>query len=166
MEVNTQARGSRKTTTLPGSASISHSYTWTVRPTESAGKSHSLPCLFSLFGGIHAAAWKYSFPTQFEMWMWRGSALILVVAAGYFMIVYTLTHQQDFEDTIAWKYLTSRSGPWHRIFDPWVRYIVLMAWYVAARLFILVEIFISLRSAPAGIYKDLDWSRYVGHFGS
>jgi hypothetical protein len=121
---------------------------------------------FFLFGGIHAAAWKYSFPTRFEMWMWRGSALILIGAAGYFMIEYTLTHQQDFEDAIARRYLTSRSGPWYRIIHPWFPYIVLVAWYVAARLFILVEIFISLRSAPVGIYKDLDWSRYVGHFGS
>lgn len=51
---------------------------------------------FLLFGGTHAAAWKYSFPTRFEMRMWRCSALILVVVAGYFMIKYTLTHQQDF----------------------------------------------------------------------
>jgi hypothetical protein len=120
---------------------------------------------FFLFGGIHAAAWKYSFPTRFEMWMWRGSALILV-AAGFFMTMNTLNRRRDFEDTIARRYGILRSGPWYRIINQWFLYIVLVAWYVAARLFILVEIFISLRSAPAGIYKDLDWSRYVGHFGS
>jgi hypothetical protein len=120
---------------------------------------------FLVFGGIHAAAWKYSFPTRFEMRMWRYSVLTLVVVAGYFMIKYTLPRQQDFEDAIVRRYLNSRNGLWYRIIRLWSPYIVAVASYVAARLFILVEIFISLRSAPAGIYKDLDWSRYVGHFG-
>ena len=38
--------------------------------------------------------------------------------------------------------------------------------YGAARLFIMVEPFISLRYAPAGIYEKVTWPSYWPHIGA
>lgn len=36
--------------------------------------------------------------------------------------------------------------------------------YVSARIFIIVESFISLRHVPVGVYTDVGWSKYIPHF--
>jgi hypothetical protein len=32
--------------------------------------------------------------------------------------------------------------------------------YVLARLYLLVEVFIAFRSMPTGVYQSVDWSKY------
>lgn len=35
--------------------------------------------------------------------------------------------------------------------------------YFAGRFFVLIEAFASLRSAPVGLYSNVDWTAYVPH---
>ncbi|KAL8720174.1 MAG: hypothetical protein Q9181_007952 [Wetmoreana brouardii] len=42
--------------------------------------------------------------------------------------------------------------------------VLIMASYVFARVFIIVESFISLRHVPVGVYSDVGWSKYIPHF--
>ncbi|KAL8871471.1 MAG: hypothetical protein Q9174_002700 [Haloplaca sp. 1 TL-2023] len=54
-------------------------------------------------------------------------------------------------------------------FHPGVLTIQLFAWplalvYIAARLYIVVEAFVSLRRVPLGVYTTVDWATYLPHF--
>ncbi|KAI4200982.1 MAG: hypothetical protein LQ350_003551 [Teloschistes chrysophthalmus] len=42
--------------------------------------------------------------------------------------------------------------------------IIIAAFYIFSRVFIIVESFISLRHVPVGVYKDVGWSKYIPHF--
>jgi hypothetical protein len=45
-----------------------------------------ITCLFGVsFGGLHLASWDIVFPTIFEQWTWRVSAIISMVAMLVFM---------------------------------------------------------------------------------
>ena len=45
-----------------------------------------------------------------------------------------------------------------------VGYCTLIAIYVVARLYVIVEVFLSLRSVPVGVFYIPNWSRYIPHF--
>ena len=45
-----------------------------------------------------------------------------------------------------------------------VGYCTLIAIYVVARLYVIVEGFLSLRSVPVGVFYIPNWSRYIPHF--
>ncbi|KAI4102608.1 MAG: hypothetical protein L6R37_004321 [Teloschistes peruensis] len=42
--------------------------------------------------------------------------------------------------------------------------VIITAFYVFSRVFIIVESFISLRHVPVGVYNDVGWSKYIPHF--
>ena len=115
--------------------------------------------LFTVFFGIHCAAWRYSFPSISEARLWRVSAVTLGASS---LLMGTLTYGLHCVNDVGVK--SSRKLCLR------VLVIVLMttsiAAHVLARIFILVEVIISLRSAPAGIYQQVNWSAYIGHIGS
>ena len=105
---------------------------------------------FMVFSGIHCAAWQYNFPSLLETRLWQVSA----VASGLLPLSLVIHGQGLYP-------LPDALPPWaHR----WLA-LVTMAFYILARLFLLVEVFIAFRSAPAGIYNQLQWPSYFGHIG-
>lgn len=110
---------------------------------------------------VHLAAWRYEFPTAIETWMWRVSGIYLFVGA-LFVALYVLvvmfyiqqTKRDTDEDPPMWESVLFGIPPF-----------VVGSIYLAARLFIFVEIFLSLRWAPAGIYASVQWASYWGHIG-
>ncbi|KIY03288.1 uncharacterized protein Z520_01755 [Fonsecaea multimorphosa CBS 102226] len=100
--------------------------------------------LWLLAGGIgawHLSAWNYSFPTSAESTLWRVSSIVATIGPTILLFLVITDN---------------------RVLD-WVLSL-LIAVYVAARLFLLVETIISLRSAPAGIYQRVRWSDAIPHF--
>ena len=138
--------------------------------------------LASLYGGIHLTLWNYNFPTPKESFLWRvsaaalGSAPILVALLalllfkfeGYNKYSSSLTHR------LRKRFPGLSSDVWvswaKRILQGGVNLTIILALvlpailYIFARIFIVVESFISLRHVPIGVYEGgLGWSKYIPH---
>ncbi|KAI9859379.1 MAG: hypothetical protein M1813_006716 [Trichoglossum hirsutum] len=131
-----------------------------------------------LYGGIHAAAWRFQFPTPIEGTLWKASclatiggsipAILAVMALGDSM----KRGRSEFW-TIFWSEWCHKYG---QVIDS-VRlnvlagsrlmalFVLVLPVIVAARLYIVFEAFLSLRHVPLGAYAtgDSDWSQYIPH---
>lgn len=102
--------------------------------------------LSSIFASIHCAAWNYAFPSQTEALLWRISC-VWIATIPIFNIALAFVH-----------------GSYRKNKD--MTHLICAAMYVLARLVLIVELFTSLRSAPRGIYKQPNWTPYLGHDGA
>ncbi|KAH7094830.1 hypothetical protein FB567DRAFT_586182 [Paraphoma chrysanthemicola] len=93
-----------------------------------------------IFGGIHVVAWQFHFPTYAEQLTWR----ICSIASTIIPILLVLYSLFSEEDIVA------------RVF---------VGLYVVIRLYMFVEMFVSLRSVPASVYKTPEWSNYFPTLG-
>lgn len=136
-------------------------------------------CVF-LYGGVHAVAWNDYFPSEMERHLWHISS-IYVTASGLLWLALKATR-----NGLSWiresyfKGQSDRIGPLPPS-RPWIGYFVtplgaiavmipvyLIAAascvYVAARLYLVLEAFISLRDVPPDVYSTPEWTRYLIHF--
>lgn len=97
----------------------------------------------AIFGAVHVSSWNITLPSQFELWMWRASALFCLIGPLVFILVSGLMDRLVFSDMII---------------------IFLVIGYIIIRLFMIVEIFISLRALPASAYESVNWSTFIPHF--
>lgn len=118
----------------------------------------SLICFCSLLAGIHISAWNYHYPSQTEAWIWRASCLLIGLLPSCLIHAQYVEHwvKNSSRGTMVW---------WHQKISS-VSLYTLYAMYPVARIFLIIEIFISLRRAPAEIYQQPDWSTYLGHIGA
>ena len=96
----------------------------------------------SVFNSIHIAAWKAAFPSQVERTMWRACSVgawvsLLAFYAALFM----------------------KNGTLRLI----VAIRILAPLYTTARLYLVVEALIELRSLPAKVYSDVPWRQFLPH---
>jgi hypothetical protein len=110
-------------------------------------------------GGVHFAAWKFSFPTAAERWMWQIASIstavlpfIPTVVAGIVMYTYA-TFVGDFDDD---RY--GRFKRWNKVLA-WI----LLSMYFTARLYLLIEAFVGLRQVPTGVYEQVQWASFIPH---
>jgi hypothetical protein len=100
-----------------------------------------------------ASVWNSHFPTPLEKWMWRFSCLMLLLPT----LVTTA------------KWITQMCGPKSNFYLyvnralQVVMHPVIVA-YFCARVFVVVESFISIRSLPVGSYETVQLSEYWPHF--
>lgn len=121
--------------------------------------------LFSgLYGGSHLAAWTFHFPTSTEMWIWRicgiGMCTTPILVGLYWLLGYyyrkgTLDGGENYK-------LPSLicNHPW-AILQSMFFFGQL---YGFARMYILVECLVSLRSPANGTYETVAWTHFVPHF--
>jgi hypothetical protein len=98
------------------------------------------------YGGVHAAAWNAHFPTIVEQNLWRAAACSVFL--GSFWLAFMTYFQCDLEST--------------RIA---VSTFLVSVLYFVARLFLITEAFISVRSLPIGAYNTVSWSNFLPHIG-
>ncbi|KAF7302306.1 hypothetical protein MIND_00798200 [Mycena indigotica] len=96
-----------------------------------------------LFGAIHCIAWRATFPSPAEMWLWRGAALVLTVLPPLFLGATFLL--SAFRVDVAGQVLG------------------FVCVYSIARGILLVIPFVTLRSLPPAAFGDVDWSVYIPH---
>lgn len=112
----------------------------------------------SILGGIHITAWNYQYPSQLEAWLWRASCLLLGSLPWYLIYAQYVEHWvKNVRRTTA--------ARWHQKINTICLYILYVS-YPIARIFLIVEVLISLRAAPSGIYQQPDWTTYLGHIGA
>ena len=131
--------------------------------------------LGSLYGGIHLALWNYDFPTHVECLMWRISAATLASAPVILVLLALLAVTEDVLTKWCRKIFLGNGGlTLSKRFKAVVDFAMEMIFastsvlpvplYIFARIFIVVESFISLRHVPIGVYEGgLGWSKYIPH---
>jgi hypothetical protein len=114
------------------------------------------------YGAVHTAAWHDFFPSAFEQWMWRASALYIMWSGLVWLSINVLAQVFPAVDRYWVKALNGHLHWWH--------YVVLLGLcticgtcYIAARLYLVVEAFVSLRQLPASAYLTPDWSLLIPH---
>jgi len=108
-----------------------------------------LAILSALYGGVHALAWNAHFPSHIEQILWRCSAII--IAGGGFGV---------------WLLLVTSDMETNPIFFIFYLLLVLSPLaYVFARIFLVTEAFISVRSLPVGAYNTVSWAQDFPHVG-
>lgn len=125
--------------------------------------------LASLYGGIHLALWNYDFPTPVESLLWRISAATLTSAPVLLVFLFITLELLSpwFVETFPRVFGIGCEDSWElhiavRMLLIGVPTAALL--YTSARIFIVVESFISLRHVPIGVYAGgLGWSKYIPH---
>ncbi|KAK6541795.1 hypothetical protein TWF694_007575 [Orbilia ellipsospora] len=128
------------------------------------------------YGSLHIAAWREHFPTKFERTAWLVSA-IFISCTGVLSFVlflakqksaafdrwintmttdswefYKRSHMAQTNTAYFWQVVTSIGGG-----------LILMA-FGFARVYLVVEAFVSLRSVPSGVYDEPNWTGFFPHF--
>ncbi|MCJ1429463.1 hypothetical protein MMC29_007377 [Sticta canariensis] len=129
---------------------------------------------------LHFIAWNFKFPTHVELMLWRASSITLVVTALIFWACETYQdgvrlgrwerwHKRLFPDRAEkeWRKRSSNEVKEKAMFIPAWEVAVMTpvtVFYSIARSYIVIEIFLSQRSQPSGVFDTVDWSKYIPHF--
>jgi hypothetical protein len=135
---------------------------------------------FIVYGGIHCAAWNFSFSTPIEQTLWRASSLTVTIAiplswlitaacCGIWKRVARNAHFDSRGNPIiehsfsAQNVNTKTSLEKKRVAIPIVQTIhgTSMILYGLARFYLLIEGFLALRSLPSGCYVTVSWPQYL-----
>lgn len=118
------------------------------------GESHPLqtgyhiffPCCPIIFGAIHVASWNFTLPSVCELWMWRASSLFCLAYIPLIFLPYFFGWLADWPRSITTALVVCVS-----------------ILYLVVRLYMIIEIFISLRVLPHSAYDSIQWSSFVPH---
>jgi hypothetical protein len=114
---------------------------------------YTLGVVTALYGALHALCWHSHFPSVAEKMLWRTSSIIIAAGPGTVLSVsYSLWTVGEW-----FNYDLAETHPYVAFF--WLCLLV----YVSARLFILIEAFISIRSLPEGAYQTPNWTAWLPH---
>ncbi|KAH7176154.1 hypothetical protein EDB81DRAFT_772004 [Dactylonectria macrodidyma] len=108
------------------------------------------------YGGVHCVAWNSDFATHIEMVFWRVACIDLAVAGVLYFLLFAF-HMAANEG--------HEQGP---LSSTSKRIILVLGWghfavYLAARVFLVVEAFMSVRHLRVGAYEVVDWAAFIPH---
>ena len=126
-----------------------------------------------VYGGLHTLAWSANFRTPIERLLWRTSACIII---GGMMIVFAslllelvldkmenATHSLWPNDFSFKRSSFMRSILYILRFTLWGLAMSVLLVYILARVYLVIECFISLLYLPADAYEVPEWSVYFPH---
>ena len=146
-----------------------------------------LGCVSSAYAAIHLALWTYRFPTTAEDHLWKicgitlasalpiGSSIVLVM---FFSSLFAAISEKRRKPDSGRSTLenSARKSKWSRpriwmyralvVTLVAVVFTIVLCWtllYVFARVFLVVESFISLRRSPQGVFDKVGWAQYFPH---
>ena len=111
----------------------------------SSGLTAIITCIF---GGCHLIGWDFLYPSLVERLLWRISSISCLVIP--FLLILSIYIPEWLERTCFQDF-------------PAMLFFILGILYVLVRIYLLVEVFVSLRSVPAGVYQTVNWSLYFPH---
>lgn len=116
-----------------------------------------------IYGGLHASAWNDHFPSSAEKWLWRASCSYISFAGGLWIILNWAAAAYPRLNDFWERWMDGKKG---RIWGVLLGFVVLVCGvsFCAARVFLVLEAFISIRDLPLGAYDTPNWSQIVPHF--
>jgi hypothetical protein len=105
-----------------------------------------------IFGGVHCAGWLFIFPSNEEAILWRVCSVVLTVIA--FLSPLLLTFLDLFMKF-------SKNCDAHQYLFCVLAIIIVV--YIASRLILLVEAFVSLRYLTPGMLALVKWTAFIPH---
>ena len=108
----------------------------------------------AVFGAIHVASWNIKLLSNVEQWLWRASALYCL-AAGVLVVLCDVLSNWCEERSWIPKSTAEALDTFFALLIP--------SLYIIARLFMIVEVFLSLRALPASAYESVQWSSFIPH---
>ena len=99
---------------------------------------------------LHAIAWNFYFPTRIEQIAWRINCIIMITTAFiFFSCQFCRGPLRLTRLVVDLQALVASAAA---------------VIYTAARTYIAVECFVSLRSLPVGAFDSVQWSNFIPHF--
>ncbi|KAL8949030.1 MAG: hypothetical protein Q9222_004826 [Ikaeria aurantiellina] len=140
-----------------------------------------------MYGGLHLALWNSTFPSFAERLLWRVSGIVLFAVPVLMSLIVAhrmlygrvfardcalqVPDQLAMDQNAACSESTSPASPVVRVSTREIIFInalygfsaLVGILYIFARVYVIVESFISLRHVPVGVYSDVGWSKYIPH---
>lgn len=120
--------------------------------------------LASVFGGIHCIAWSFQFPSHQELMLWRTSSM--VITCGPIFIALLLNSVRLCRIGMVRGHQLS-SWPFFVVLIMSIQTTILVVSvviYIAARLVLIVQAFMTLRELSPGALQAMEWTSFVPHF--
>ncbi|TDL15019.1 hypothetical protein BD410DRAFT_856986 [Rickenella mellea] len=115
-----------------------------------------------IFGAVHCIGWSFEFPSHVHEILWRTCSLVItcmpVAMVSLVKLIHILLGIRDRRDDIA--------ADVSEIFRNGVGVmagIILPILYVVARMILLVESFLLLKSLPPGAFQTVQWTTFIPH---
>ncbi|KIM71355.1 hypothetical protein PILCRDRAFT_82877 [Piloderma croceum F 1598] len=104
----------------------------------------------SIFGAVHCIAWSFQFPSHAEKILWRICSMC-ITCLPWPVFACTAIIAVDWSRP-AWLTILVRATGY-----------TLVCFYITARITLLVQALMSLRSLPPGAYETVYWTTYIPH---
>lgn len=116
------------------------------------------------FTAVHIAAWHADFPSGVEAWFWRSSALYIAFSGLLWASLHVLAETWA---KLWWAWYDIMSGNASRLMMVLVTIVCSICGcaYLVARMFLIIEAFICLRSLTIASYVVPSWTLGVPHVG-
>lgn len=114
------------------------------------------------YGGVHAAAWDGHFPSRIEMWLWRASS-ICIAGSGLTWILINMLARTFKGFKAYWGKVESLNAHWTSLVGLGSLATLCGLTYLLARIYLVVEAFISLRKLPAAAFETFEWTQIFPH---
>lgn len=119
-------------------------------------------CTF--YGASHATAWAFVFPTQVEQLLWRVACIDTIAGVISLLAVFSVAvflHEHG-RKLLANSFFTKEPGIMPLLYRAVVMIEIFnFPIFVASRMYIIVETFISVE---LGVYQTVQWTDYIPHF--
>ena len=128
---------------------------------------------------LHFIAWKFFFPTHIEKILWRVGCITIVATTFIFLACESYQDGHRLGRWQRWYLKLFPKNPVHlaRVdtmekkrremeFIPLWEVVIMSPVtivYTLARTYIIVEVFVSLRSLPSGAFNSVNWSNFIPH---
>ena len=102
----------------------------------------------TLFAAIHVASWYITLPSDVELWMWRASSIYCLIAGVIAAMIISYA-DRDINASV----------------ETFMRLVVvfILAIYLVIRMYMIVEVFSSMRALPRSAFESVQWSSFIPH---
>ena len=114
------------------------------------------------YGGIHAMAWDGHFPSETEARLWRTSS-VCVAGSGLTWIMINMLARTFPRFKAYWKEVETLRAHWTSLICLGSLPILCGIANLLARIYLVIESFISLRKLPASAFDTTEWTQVTPH---